>query len=91
MTFEDLIVATALRSNLPGATVRKIAQVMLRAAHQALSKGDEVALPGIGKLKIQARPSRVAYNPRTKEKMQVPARNAVVFKSAVPLTKAVNA
>lgn len=56
----------------------------------ALKSGAEVALPGIGKLRISARPERPGRNPRTGEAAVIPASNAVKFKASSVLINAVN-
>ena len=44
-----------------------------------IASGEEVAIPGLGRAKIDERAARVANNPRTGEKVEVPAKKAPKF------------
>lgn len=41
--------------------------------------GGEVPMPGLGKLKVRDTPARTGRNPRTGEKLDIPASRKVVF------------
>lgn len=56
-----------------------------------VSDGNEVAIPGLGRVKMTERASRVATNPRTGEKIDVPAKKAPSFKFAKNVKEAVAA
>lgn len=56
----------------------------------ALEGDGELDLPGFGKFKVKETKARVARNPRTGEKVNVPAKNKVTFKAAKALKTAVN-
>ena len=49
---------------------------------EVVSEGNEVAIPGLGRVKIADRPARVAHNPKTKDKIEVPAKKAPKFQFA---------
>lgn len=51
----------------------------------SLSPGDKITMPGLGQLVCLQKKARNARNPKTGEKLQVPARPAVKFKLAGPL------
>ena len=53
--------------------------------------GGEVALPGLGKLKVRETAAREAHNPRTGEVLHVPAGRKVVFVSGKDLKEALKA
>jgi DNA-binding protein HU-beta len=57
----------------------------------ALNSGDEVTLPGLGKLSVSERAARTARNPRTGDKIAVPAKKAPKFDAVKALKDAVNA
>lgn len=44
-----------------------------------ISEGNEVAIPNLGRVKIVERAARVATNPRTGEKVEVPAKKTPKF------------
>ena len=56
----------------------------------ALAKGEEVAIHEFGKFRVKKRPARNALNPKTGERIQVPARRAPHFVAGKNLREAVN-
>lgn len=56
---------------------------------EVVSEGKEVAIPGLGRVKIADRPARVANNPRTGEKVEVPAKKTPKFQFAKNIKEAV--
>lgn len=57
----------------------------------AIISGEEVAIPGLGRVKIVERAARVANNPHTGEKVEVPAKKAPKFQFAKNVKDAVAA
>lgn len=55
-----------------------------------ISEGNEVAIPNLGRVKIVERAARVANNPRTGEKVEVPAKNAPKFQFSKNIKEAVS-
>jgi DNA-binding protein HU-beta len=56
----------------------------------ALGQGERAVLDGIGSFTVKARAARVGRNPKTGEKIDVPARKVVQFKAAPALKAAVD-
>ncbi len=56
----------------------------------ALAKGDEVTLPGIGKLSVKQRAARTGRNPKTGEELKIKAKKVPHFSAAKALKDAVN-
>lgn len=54
-----------------------------------ISSGEEVAIAGLGRVKIVERAGRMATNPRTGEKVSVPAKKAPKFQFAKNIKEAV--
>ena len=54
-----------------------------------VASGEEVAIPGLGRVKIVDRAARVATNPRTGEKIDVPAKKAPKFQFSKDIKEAV--
>ncbi len=50
-----------------------------------LASGDRIQISGLGTFEVRDRAARVATNPRTREKVQVPASKAVGFRAASAL------
>ncbi len=55
---------------------------LMRILKNALIDGEEVTLPGIGKLKVAVRPGRTGRNPKTGEALAIPAKRVVKFSPA---------
>ena len=56
----------------------------------AVSEGNEVAIPSLGRVKIVERAARTAHNPQTHEAIEVPAKKAVKFQFAKNVKDAVS-
>ena len=56
---------------------------------KTLSKGDEVAIAGLGKFSVKMRKAREARNPKTGETVKVPATKVPKFSAAKALKDAV--
>lgn len=54
-----------------------------------IAGGEEVGIPGLGRVKITDRPARTAHNPRTMETVEVPAKKAPKFQFAKNIKEAV--
>jgi len=57
---------------------------------KSLSKGEEVAIAGFGTFRAMKRAARMGINPKTGEKIQIPAKTAPKFKAGKLLKEAVN-
>lgn len=56
---------------------------------EALKKGEKVQLVGFGTFSVRERAAREGLNPRTKEKIQIPATKIPAFKAGKALKDAV--
>lgn len=54
-----------------------------------IAGGEEVAIPGLGRVKITDRPARMAHNPKTKDKIEVPAKKVPKFQFSKNIKEAV--
>lgn len=87
---DQLLTDIAEATDLSKASVRAVLEQLSEIVSDALENNDEITLPGIGKLKVNARPARTGRNPQTGEAMQIAAKNTVKFVTAKALTDAVN-
>lgn len=55
-----------------------------------LKKGERCAVPGLGSFSVSSRKARTGRNPRTNEKITIPASKSVRFKGGKDLRDAVN-
>ena len=56
---------------------------------EALAKGEKVQLVGFGTFEVRDRAAKEAFNPSTREKIQVPATKVPAFKAGQALKNAV--
>ena len=87
MTKADLI-NEVMEAIGPGVTKKDCSLILegfLKAAKRGLVKGETIEIRGFGTLAVKKRKSRVARNPKTGKVVQVPAREAPVFKPSKQL------
>lgn len=86
MNKTELINAVAEKANLSKAQAKAALDATLNTISEALLKEDKVALIGFGTFSVAEKPVRTGINPRTKEKIEIPARKAVKFKAGADLS-----
>lgn len=85
MNKTELINAIAEKANLTKVDAKNALDAALDAIAGALADNDKVALLGFGTFSVQEKDARTGINPRTKEKIEIPARKAVKFKAGADL------
>ena len=80
MTKKDMAKAIAKETGLTQLQVQQIVQKVLDGITEALLHDGRIELRSFGVFKVKKRPPRQARNPRTGEKVTVPARMVVTFK-----------
>ena len=53
-----------------------------KLAYKGIKKNGEFVLPGFGKLVKQKRKARTGFNPKTQQKIKIPAKTVVKFRVA---------
>ena len=81
MNKNELISAVAEKSGLSKKDSEKALNAALEAITAAVAKGEKVQLIGFGTFELRERAEKLARNPRTGEKMTVPACKAPAFKA----------
>ena len=79
MNKAELIKAISEQAGSTRAEVERQLDAMLHIIRETVADGDAVKLPGLGVFKAQARKSRLGYNPRTGERVEIPARRVPIF------------
>lgn len=87
MNKTDLTNEIAAKAGLSKAAAKAALDACLESISQALANEDKVALIGFGTFQIVEKGERTGLNPRTKEKIVIPARKVVKFKPADGLGK----
>ncbi|NPA17277.1 HU family DNA-binding protein [Persephonella sp.] len=72
-------------------TVAKIVNGTFEAMIEGLAEGKRIEIRGLGTFRVKSRPGKVARNPRTGEKIQVPPKKVVHFKIGKVLKARLNA
>lgn len=85
MNKTELINAIEEKANLTKVDAKNALDATLDAIAGALAANDKVALLGFGTFSVQEKDARTGINPRTKEKIEIPARKAVKFKAGADL------
>jgi len=91
MTRDQLIAELAESIDIPRSKVRALLEQLGEITADTLEHGDELTLPGIGKLKVSERPARTGRNPQTGKAIQIAARKVVKLVPAKALVDSLNA
>ena len=85
MNKTELINAIAEKASLTKVDAKNALEAAIDAITEALAKDDKVTLIGFGTFGVTEKPARTGINPRTKEKIEIPARKTVKFKAGAEL------
>ncbi len=80
ITKKDLIDRIADRTNLKRVLVKKTVQEFLDQVIQELGKGNRLEFRDFGVFEIKERAARIAQNPKTLQRVEVPPKRTVKFK-----------
>ena len=90
MNLADLVdKVAAADAKLTKVQAKELIDGVFAAIRDAAVGGEEVALAGFGKFKVQDKPARTGRNPRTGEPVDIAATRKVVFQPAKALKDAV--
>ena len=90
MNKNDLVAVVAENSDLSKADSTKAVDAVFDAITASLKSGDEVRLVGFGTFSVAQRAASEGRNPRTGEKIKIPASKQPKFKAGKGLKDAVN-
>ena len=90
MTKADLINAIAEKAEFSKKDSEKALNAVISSITDALVSGDKVQIVGFGTFEVRQRDAKEAINPRTKEKIQIPAKKAPALKAGKALKDVVN-
>ena len=89
-TKADLVSHIAASAGIKKTEAEKALEAVTAGIKEALSSGSKVTLVGFGTFTVSPRAARTGRNPRTKEKINIPASNSVKFKPGTALKAAIN-
>lgn len=87
MNRTDLVNEIAAKADLNKVSAKAALDACLESIAQALANDDKVALLNFGTFSVVEKEARTGINPRTKEKIEIPARKVVKFKPSADLGK----
>ncbi|MGF1629379.1 MAG: HU family DNA-binding protein [Kiloniellaceae bacterium] len=90
MNKNDLVAVVADKTGLSKADATKSVDCVFEAITDSLKSGEEVRLVGFGTFNVTKRAASEGRNPRTGERIQIPASNQPKFKAGKGLKDAVN-
>ena len=90
MNKNQLVEAVIEKTKLSRADSNVAVDAILEAITRSLQKGEEVRLVGFGTFSVAEYKARVGRNPRSGEKIDIPATKQPKFKAGKPLRAAVN-
>lgn len=90
MNKTELIAAVAEKAELKKTEAEKAVNAVIAAITEAMVEGDKVQLVGFGTFEVRERAEREGKNPRTGEKIAIPASKVPAFKAGKSLKDAVN-
>ncbi|MBV9875322.1 MAG: HU family DNA-binding protein [Verrucomicrobia bacterium] len=82
MTKTELQTALAAAAQTDKKTAGVFLDTLSTLAYKAIKKDGEFVLPGFGKLVKQKRKARMGINPKTQQKIKIPAKTVVKFRVA---------
>jgi DNA-binding protein HU-beta len=82
MTKTELQVALAVATETNKRTAGVFLDTLSNLAYKEIKKNGEFVLPGFGKLVKQKRKARTGFNPKTQQKIKIPAKTVVKFRVA---------
>jgi DNA-binding protein HU-beta len=81
MNKSQLVSAIAENSTVQKSEIKKIVDAVFNITEQTLEKGEKVVISGFGVFSVANVAERMGRNPRTGEKVPIPARRTVKFRS----------
>jgi DNA-binding protein HU-beta len=82
MTKTELLAALTEATETDKKTAGVFLDTLSTVAYKEIKKKGEFVLPGFGKLVKQKRKARMGFNPKTQQKIKIPAKTVVKFRVA---------
>jgi len=89
MNKDELLDALATKAGVSKKEAGDVLEAFIDTVTSTLSKGGSIALTGFGSFQVSHRSARAGVNPKTGEKLQIPAMDVPKFKAGKSLKDAV--
>lgn len=83
---ENVVKATGMKKK----DVEAVVSAFVDSIEEALANGEKVQISGLGSFDVKQRAERVGRNPKTKEKITIPAAKYPAFSASKTLKESVN-
>ncbi|MCF6767043.1 HU family DNA-binding protein [Thiotrichales bacterium 19S11-10] len=90
MNKSELVSAISKEADVTKDVAHRVLDAMITSITSALKKGDQVSLVGFGSFQVSNRSAREGRNPKTGERMRIPASKSPRFRAGKGLKDAVN-
>lgn len=90
MNKSELVKSVAKMAQVTNSEAESVVNAFIEVVSEALKKGDKVQLVGFGSFQTVKRSARTGVNPKTKEKIQIPAKKVPKFNPGKELRELVN-
>ncbi len=85
----ELVGSVAEKADLTKKDAEKVINAVFNSIEDALERGEKVQLVGFGTFEVRERAERMGRNPKTGEKINIPATKVPAFKAGKALRNAV--
>lgn len=90
MKKSELVNVIAEKGGYTKKDAEKALSTVIDSITETLTKGEKISLVGFGTFEVRDRAAKVAINPLTKEKINVPAKKVPAFKAGKALKDAID-
>jgi integration host factor subunit beta len=90
MTKAELVEEVSEKTGLPKKQAEIVVNTVFESIVETLKTGEKIELRGFGSFRIRQRDSRMGRNPKTGEKVDVPAKRIPYFKPGKELRELLN-
>ena len=85
MLKSDLIDRVAIRTNLNKSQTKKVVDSFINIITASLSEGADIEIRGFGSFRIRERNARIGMNPKSGERINIPAKKVPYFRAGKAL------
>lgn len=85
----DVVKILSEKTNISQKDCDTVLKAFLETVQEQLAKGEKISFVGFGTFEVVERAAREGTNPRTKEKIQIPATKVPVFKAGKPFKETI--
>jgi integration host factor subunit beta len=90
MTKAELVEEVSEKTGLPKKQAEVVVNTVFESIVETLKTGEKIELRGFGSFRIRQRDSRTGRNPKTGDKVEVPAKRIPYFKPGKELRELLN-